>query len=374
MTVETTFPKTRRTFTLPARPEPLSLVAEETAVVVVDMQNAYASKGGYLDLAGFDVSGAEAAISAIATTLDAARAAGLAVVFLQNGWDPDYVEAGGPGSPNWHKSNALKLMRRQPELAGRFLAKGGWDYALVDRLTPLPGDIVVPKPRYSAFFNSQLDTTLRARGIRNIVFCGIATNVCVEFDPARRLPPRIFRHPARGRDPSGGSRLCPEGRRLQRRDLLRMGLRRRCVPPRPRADHPRTRLKGPPMTTRAIIPAGSAAPLAPYSPGMQADGAIYVSGTLAFDANNEVVHLGDAAAQTRHVLETIARVLEAAGSSMADVTFNHIFLTDWANYAAINAVYAEYFPGEKPARYCVQVGLVKPGALVEIATIAHKRS
>ena len=85
------------------------------------------------------------------------------------------------------------------------------------------------------------------------------------------------------------------------------------------------------------------------------------------------MHLGDAAAQTRHVLEIIKSVLEAAGATMADVTFNHIFLTDWANYAAINNVYAEYFPGEKPARYCVQVGLVKPGALVEIATVAHKR-
>lgn len=128
------------------------------------------------------------------------------------------------------------------------------------------------------------------------------------------------------------------------------------------------------MTERAIIPAGSGAPLAPYSPGMQADNVVYVSGTLPFDKDNNVVHLGDAAAQTRHVLEIIKSVLETAGASMADVTFNHIFLTDWANYAAINAVYAEYFPGEKPARYCVQVGLVKPGALVEIATIAHKRT
>jgi aminoacrylate peracid reductase len=127
------------------------------------------------------------------------------------------------------------------------------------------------------------------------------------------------------------------------------------------------------MSTRAIIPPGSGVPLAPYSPGMQADNIVYVSGTLPFDKDNNVVHLGDAAAQTRHVLETIKGVLEAAGSGMADVTFNHIFLTDWANYAAINAVYAEYFPGEKPARYCVQVGLVKPGALVEIATTAHKR-
>ena len=80
---------------------------------------------------------------------------------------------------------------------------------------------------------------------------------------------------------------------------------------------------------------------------------------------------GDAAAQTRHVLETIKGVVAAAGGSMDDVTFNHVFLKDWADYAAINGVYAEYFPGEKPARYCIQCGLVKPDALIEIASIAH---
>jgi ureidoacrylate peracid hydrolase len=71
-------------------------------------------------------------------------------------------------------------MRNRPELAGTLLAKGGWDYALVDALTPQPGDIVIPKPRYSAFYNTQLDSILRARGIRTLVFTGIATNVCVE--------------------------------------------------------------------------------------------------------------------------------------------------------------------------------------------------
>jgi aminoacrylate peracid reductase len=83
------------------------------------------------------------------------------------------------------------------------------------------------------------------------------------------------------------------------------------------------------------------------------------------------VHPGDPQAQTRHVLNAIKSVIETAGGTMADVTFNHIFLTDWAHYAAINAVYAEFFPGDKPARYCIQCGLVKPGALVEIATVAH---
>ena len=84
-----------------------------------------------------------------------------------------------------------------------------------------------------------------------------------------------------------------------------------------------------------------------------------------------MVHVGDAAAQTHYVLGNIKSVIEAAGGSMADVTFNSIFITDWANYAAINAAYAAYFPGDKPARYCIQCGLVRPDAVVEITTVAH---
>ena len=101
---------------LPARPEPIMIRPAETALIIVDMQNAYASPGGYLDHAGFDVAGAAPVIEKISEAASAARAAGVQVVFFQNGWDPDYVEAGGPGSPNWHKSNAIKTMRRKPEL------------------------------------------------------------------------------------------------------------------------------------------------------------------------------------------------------------------------------------------------------------------
>lgn len=125
------------------------------------------------------------------------------------------------------------------------------------------------------------------------------------------------------------------------------------------------------MPKEAIIPAGTGTPIAPFVPGTLADGVVYVSGTLPFDKDNNVVHVGDATAQTRHVLETIKGVITAAGGTMDDVTFNSIFLKDWADYGKINAVYAEYFPGVKPARFCIQCGLVKPDALVEIASIAH---
>ena len=165
---------------LPARPEPIPVSVSQTAVIVIDMQNAYASPGGYLDLAGFDISGADRVIRNTKGVREIARAAGMPVIYFQNGWDADYVEAGGPGSPNFHKSNALKTMRQRPELQGTLLARGTWDYELVDELKPQPGDIVLHKTRYSGFFNSQLDSTLRSRGIRNIVVVGIATNVCVE--------------------------------------------------------------------------------------------------------------------------------------------------------------------------------------------------
>ncbi|WP_309628235.1 pyrimidine utilization protein B [Brevundimonas sp.] len=168
------------TITLPCRPEPLEIDPTKTAVIVIDMQNAYASPGGYLDLAGFDISGAARVIENTKGVLEVARRAGVQVIYFQNGWDPDYVEAGGPGSPNFHKSNALKTMRARPELAGTLLARGTWDYELVDALKPRPGDIQLHKTRYSGFFNSQLDSVLRSRGIRNLVFVGIATNVCVE--------------------------------------------------------------------------------------------------------------------------------------------------------------------------------------------------
>ena len=165
---------------LKAEPESIKLAPEQTALIVIDMQNAYTSQGGYLDLAGFDVSATQPVVANIKKAVDAAHQAGIQVVYFQNGWDAQYREAGGIGSPNFHKSNALKTMRQRPELEGKLLAKGGWDFDLIDELQPLPQDWVIEKPRYSGFFNTALDSMLRARGIRNLVFVGIATNVCVE--------------------------------------------------------------------------------------------------------------------------------------------------------------------------------------------------
>ena len=125
------------------------------------------------------------------------------------------------------------------------------------------------------------------------------------------------------------------------------------------------------MPYQPIVPKGAPPPLAPYSPGARAGSAVYVSGTLAIDKDGKTVGAGDVKAQTRFVIESIKSVLEAAGGSLKDIAFNHIFLADLKDYAAMNEVYREYFPKDPPARYCIRADLVKPEFLVEIASIAH---
>ena len=125
------------------------------------------------------------------------------------------------------------------------------------------------------------------------------------------------------------------------------------------------------MPYTPIVPKGSAPPLAPYSPGAKAGNVVYVSGTLAIDKEGKSVGVGDARAQTRFILESIRTVLEAAGGSLRDVAFNHIFLKDLKDYPAMNEVYREFFRAQPPARYCIRADLVKPEFLVEIAAVAH---
>jgi aminoacrylate peracid reductase len=125
------------------------------------------------------------------------------------------------------------------------------------------------------------------------------------------------------------------------------------------------------MPKDVIVPKGAAPPLAPYSPGTRAGNVVCVSGTLAMDQQGKSVGIADITVQTRHVLETIKNVIETAGGTMKDVSFNTIILKSLADYAAMNAVYKELFSSEPPARYCFQAELVKPEFLVEIASIAH---
>lgn len=165
---------------LDAKPGPVEVDLTKSAVVVVDMQNAFATKGGMLDIAGTDISDAPRVVRSIKGILDAARQAGVLVVYVQMGYKPDLSNSGGPSSPNWHKELAMRLMNCRPELKGKLLTEGTWDFAIVEDLKPESSDLVVTKTRYSGFAGTTLDSQLRTRGIRYLFFVGIATNVCVE--------------------------------------------------------------------------------------------------------------------------------------------------------------------------------------------------
>jgi ureidoacrylate peracid hydrolase len=165
---------------LGAKPDPVEFEPRATAVIVVDMQNGYCSPGGYFGQLGVDLSPARQVIQSINTLVRGARNAGMHILWLQNGWDAAQKEAGGANSVNQRKGNSLRLMRERPELYGKLLTKGTWDYALVDELKPDASDIVIPKPRYSGFAGTSLDSILRSRRIETLLVCGVATNVCVE--------------------------------------------------------------------------------------------------------------------------------------------------------------------------------------------------
>lgn len=165
---------------LKTQPDPLQVDLARSAVLVVDMQNAFASKGGTLDLDGVDLAGAPRVISSIRQLLDAARNAGLPVVYLQTGYKRDLSNAGGALSPNPRKETAMRLMCSRPDLRGQLLTEGSWDFAIVDELAPQPGDVVVTKTRYSGFAGTTLDAQLRMQRVQFVFFVGIATNVCVE--------------------------------------------------------------------------------------------------------------------------------------------------------------------------------------------------
>jgi len=166
---------------IPAQPEPIKLDINRTALIVVDMQNAFCKKGGTFDIIGMlDEAGAKRVIETDKKVIEASRRQGIKIIYLRMSYRPDLSNAGGPESPNYWKELAMVTMRERPEWKGRFLTIGGWDWEIIDELKPRAEDIAVDKSRYSGFANTELDAILRTHNIKYLLFIGIATNVCVE--------------------------------------------------------------------------------------------------------------------------------------------------------------------------------------------------
>jgi len=149
--------------TLPERADPA-----HTALLVVDVQNDFCAKGGYIDqTVRADVSGAEGVANAIIPVVESARASGVPVIWIRATYD-------------WKNLHGPMLVKyREAGFNAVCCAEGSWgaDWYIV---RPAPGEEIVTKHRYSAFVGTNLDDLLRARRIRSLVVTGVATNVCVD--------------------------------------------------------------------------------------------------------------------------------------------------------------------------------------------------
>ena len=125
------------------------------------------------------------------------------------------------------------------------------------------------------------------------------------------------------------------------------------------------------MTEKTIISTENAPEaIGPYSQAIRANGFIFAAGQTGLDPATMELVAGGVEAQARQVLTNLKHVLEAAGTSLDRVVKTTVFLTDMANFAAMNAVYMEFFPENPPARSTVAVAGLPKGGLVEIEAVA----
>lgn len=139
-----------------------------TAVLVVDVQNDFCAPGGYWDTTGTDIQPVQRMVQRLVRFLDAARRAGVHVIFIQAIYDEPYRS---PVQKERHIRRFGSVLET--------CQSGTWGAEFYE-VKPAAGEIVVRKHRYSAFHGTELDLVLRSQGIRTLVLTGVATNVCVE--------------------------------------------------------------------------------------------------------------------------------------------------------------------------------------------------
>lgn len=172
-----------RQMTIEAKPGPITIDIAQTALIVVDMQNDFCSSGGLFDRAGMNISAVQKATGPTRKALSAGRKAGIKVVYLKMGFRPDLSDLGDTDSPN--RVRHLHFGVGQPCIApdgrqGRFLIRDTWNTDVIEELRSQPEDLVLYKHRFSGFYQTELDDILRRLGVRNLIFTGCTTSVCVD--------------------------------------------------------------------------------------------------------------------------------------------------------------------------------------------------
>jgi ureidoacrylate peracid hydrolase len=167
-----------------AKPDSISIDVEKTAVIVVDMQNDFGSKGGMFDRAGIDISMIQKTIVPAENVLATARKEGIKIIYLKMGYQPNLTDLGTEGTPN--RMRHLQIMHVGDTInapdgrISRILIRDSWGTDIVPQLKPQADDIILYKTRFSGFYQTALDSLLKKLNKKHLIVIGCTTSICVE--------------------------------------------------------------------------------------------------------------------------------------------------------------------------------------------------
>lgn len=158
-----------------AEPSTFPLVADRTALIVIDMQRDFLLPGGFGESLGNDVDQLLKVVPPLAALISAARAAGIMVIHTREGHQPDLSDC----PPAKLNRGAPSQRIGDPGKYGRILIRGEYGHDIVDELAPIDGEVVIDKPGKGAFYATELSEVLTGGGITQLLITGVTTEVCV---------------------------------------------------------------------------------------------------------------------------------------------------------------------------------------------------